>query len=355
MECAARHVVVAGAGNTGSHLLPHLARMPEIARITIVDPEIYALENAASQNLHWEQDLGRAKAVVQAEKLRRIRACMGGRALEVKAFKERIEDVPRGLLVSDLIVSCLDSSRQYVNQIAWRLNVPWTDCGVQGSLKLARVNSYQPAMDAPCLECGWGADNYLISSLEQEYVCGATDGATYPTMASSALGALAASLAAMEIAKLLSNEHAHTLVGRQVLVDAEHHSLDVTTYRRNPSCRFDHRSWHVEPWPCSPANIALGTALSEVGSLQVEGHQFTTDLFCPGCNRRQQVLRLNRPLARCAVCNRRMVTVGFGSFNRIDASLACGYEELTLAQIGLRTGDIVSDGSRRHRCFTEAA
>lgn len=36
------HVVVAGAGgNTGSHLLPHLARMSWISRLTLVDPEFY--------------------------------------------------------------------------------------------------------------------------------------------------------------------------------------------------------------------------------------------------------------------------------------------------------------------------
>jgi molybdopterin/thiamine biosynthesis adenylyltransferase len=353
MQRTSRHIVVAGAGNTGSHLLPHLARMSAIGRITIVDPDVYAPENAASQNLDWEEDLGRAKAVVQAERLRRIRACVGGRALEVVAFQERIEDVPRGLLISDLIVSCLDSSRQYVNQIAWRLNVPWTDCGVQGGLKLARVNSYRPAMDAPCLECAWGPDDY--AALEQEYPCGAVSGAAHPTLASSALGALAASLAAIEIAKLLSDDHAHALVGRQDLVDAEHHTLDVTTYRRNPSCRFDHHSWQVEPWLCPPAERTLGSALGAAGSLQVEGHLFSAGLICPSCEHREPSLRLNRPLAHCPICSRRLIVPGFGSFDRIDPGRARGYEDLTLAQIGLRAGDIVSDGSRRYRCITEAA
>ncbi len=355
MQRTSRHIVVAGAGNTGSHLLPHLARMSGIGRITIVDPDVYASQNASNQNIDWEEDLGRAKAVVQAEKLRRTRACVGGSALEVKAFKERIEDVPLGLLDSDLIVSCLDSliARQHASETAWRLNVPFIDCGVQGSLRLARVNAYLPAADSPCLECAWGPDDY--AALEQEYPCGAVGGAAYPTIASSALGALAASLAAIEIAKLLSGDHAHAIVGRQVLVDAEHHTLDVTTYRQNPSCRFDHRPWQAEPWICPPAETSLGAALGAAGSLKVEGHLFSAGLICPSCDHCVPSLRLNRPQARCPICSRRLITPGFGSFDRIDPQRARGFENLTLAQIGLRIGDIVSDGSGRHRCITEAA
>lgn len=354
MQLASWHIVVAGAGNTGSHLLPHLARMSDIGRITIVDPDVYAPENATAQNLDREEDIGVAKAVVQAGKVRSIRECAGLPELEAAALQERFEDVPRGLLSCDLIVSCLDSlaARQHVNQIAFRMNVPFTDCGVQGSMKLTRVNSYQPAMDAPCLECAWGPDEY--AALGQEYPCGAIGGAAYPTMASSALGALAASLAAIEIAKLLSGDRAHALVGRQVLVDAEHHTLDVTTYRRNPSCRFDHRSWQVEPWVCPPAKTTLGAALGAAVSLQVEGHLFSAGLICPSCDHREPSLRLNRPLARCPICSRRLIVPGFGSFGRIDSQRARGYEDLTLAQIGLRYGDIVSDGRRRHRCITEA-
>jgi len=355
MQHTSRHIVVAGAGNTGSHLLPHLARMNDIGRITIVDPDVYAPENATVQNLDREEDIGVAKAVVQAGKVRRIGGCAGLPALEAVAFQERIEDVPRGFLGCDLMVSCLDSlaARQYAAEIAWRLNVPFTDCGVRGSMKLARVNSYRPAMDAPCLECAWGPDEY--AAIEQEYPCGAIGGSAYPTMASSALGALAASLAAIEIAKLLVGDHTHALVGRQILVDAEHHTLDVTAYRRNPSCRFDHHSWQVEPWLCPPAETTLGAALDAAGALQVEGHLFSIGLMCTSCDHRVPSLRLNRPMARCPICGRRLIVPGFGSFDRIDPGRARGYEDLTLAQIGLRSGDIVSDGARRHRCITEAA
>ncbi len=75
---------------------------------------------------HRPLDIGRPKVLAQAEKLRRIRPGFGHAGLDMIALQQRIEDVPRGLLKCDLIVSCLDSkaARQHVNEIAWRLKRP---------------------------------------------------------------------------------------------------------------------------------------------------------------------------------------------------------------------------------------
>jgi molybdopterin/thiamine biosynthesis adenylyltransferase len=338
------HIVVAGAGgNTGSHLLPHLARMSGIARITLVDPDVYEPANLAVQNID-SRDIGQPKVAAQAKKLQLIHS-----HLEINALQERIEDVPRGLLRGGLIVSCLDSrvARQHVNEIAWRLKTPWIDCGILGSQNLARVNYYAAAHDAPCLECAWGPDEYAL--IEQEYLCGAGSGSAYPSMASSALGALAASLMALEIAKLISSELTEPATARQVLIDAQHHNLRISTSRRNPWCRFDHRHWAIKPWCCQPESTTVGAALKALGSLRVEGHRFVQEMLCPDCGHKEKALRLNRPPSRCSVCNRRMVTAGFGSLERLDAEFAKEYSDFTLAQIGLRAGDIVSCGKWHHR------
>jgi molybdopterin/thiamine biosynthesis adenylyltransferase len=338
------HIVVAGAGgNTGSHLLPHLVRMSGIARLTLVDPDVYEPANLAVQNID-SRDIGQPKVAAQANKLRLIHS-----HLDITAIQERIEDVPRGLLRSSLIVSCLDSrvARQQVNEIAWRLKTPWIDCGILGSQNLARVNYYSAAHDAPCLECAWGPDEYAL--IEQEYLCGAGSGSAYPSMASSALGALAASLMALEIAKLISSELTEPISAKQVLIDAQHHNLRISTNRRNPWCRFDHRHWVVEPWRCQPESTTLGLALKALGSLRVEGHRFVHEMLCPGCGHMENGLRLNRPLARCTACNRRMVSAGFGSLERLDAQFAKEFSDFTLTQIGLRAGDIVSCGKWHHR------
>jgi len=348
----ALHIVVAGAGgNTGSHLLPHLARLNAVRRLTLVDPDVYETGNLGVQNID-ALDVGRAKAAAQAEKLLRIRE-----DLEVTAFEERIEDVPRGLLRCDLFVSCLDSrrARQHLNEIAWRLGTPWIDCGVLGSQGLVRVNAYVTEDDAPCLECSWSAGKGGdYSLLEQEYLCAAGYDADFPSMASSALGGLAASLLAIEIEKFLQGDGANGLASRQLVFDAGHRVIQLTAERRNPWCRFDHRTWTLEPLPWNPAAVTVREALSVLGSLQVDGHHFVSELVCPGCGARRNVARLNRPLARCAACKRRMVTAGFGSIERLEHGFAGLFLYRTLAEAGIREGDILSNGSC-HRLVAGAA
>jgi hypothetical protein len=354
MKTERQHVVVAGAGNTGSHLLPILGRMSEISQITVCDPEFYEPANLAVQCID-RVDVDRPKVQVLAEKLRRIRPALGDTSLEVIALQERIEDAPRGLLDCDLFISCLPSriSRLNLNEIAWRLDTPWFDCGVLASQNLVRVSAYAPAQDAPCLECAWGPAEY--STLEQQYLCAGGEVPDFPAMSTAALGSLVASLLAVEIKKFFASGAARSLASHQIVLDAENHRMQVSALRRNPYCRFDHRSWRViEPWVCRPDAITVGAALSALGSLQVEGHRFTCELVCPGCGRYEKSLRLNRPLARCSACNRRMVSSGFGSLDRIDSSLVGEYANLTLAQIGLRAGDIVSGNARHHR-IQEAA
>jgi molybdopterin/thiamine biosynthesis adenylyltransferase len=350
MEKEIRHVVVAGAGgNTGSHLMPHLARLPEVGRITLVDPDDYELANVAVQNIE-RLDVGRPKVAVQAERIARINP-----NLEVAALQERIEDVPRGLIQCDLFVSCLDSkvARQHVNEIAWRLGKPWFDCGVLGSQNLARVNAYLPSESAPCLECSWGTDQYAV--LEQEYLCSSVNSSGFPSMASSGLGALAASLLAIDIGKLLRSGVADSLVSREVIFDAQHYTVQITAGRRNPWCRFDHRTWFVEPWRCRLETTTVESALNALGGITVDGHWFAAELNCPGCGLCQKSMRLNRPRARCMKCRRRMVSSGFGSLERLDSSTASDYSALTLEQIGLRDGDIVSASDRHYQVREVAA
>lgn len=345
------HILVVGAGgNTGSHLLPHLARMQEVSRLTLVDPDVYAAGNLGVQNIERE-DIGRPKAAAQADKLRRIRP-----DLEIASIQERLEDVPRGLLRCGLFASCLDSkaARKRLNELAWRMNIAWFDCGVLGSQDLVRVNGYVPAPGAPCLECSWDPGPHgEYASLEQEYLCGAGT-ASFPSMASSALGGLAASHMAIEIAKFMHGAREESLVGRQLVMNARYHGVQVTTEHKNPQCRFDHRVWVLEPWVCGLGDTSVGEALARVGCIAVEGHHFAEELICPACGIRSMLMRLNRPPARCLKCHRHMVPPDLGMLERLHTPLPAEWMRRTLAQVGLRAGDIVSNG-RTHFELKEAA
>jgi molybdopterin/thiamine biosynthesis adenylyltransferase len=318
--------------------------MAGVARITLVDPGCFERSNLTGQCIEGA-DVNRPKVDAVADRMRRIRP-----DLEVVAIQERVENVPRGLLQSSLIATCTDSrtSRQRCSELAWRLGIVMVDCGVNGGMDLARVNTYRPAHESPCIECGWGDAEY--AALETEYTCGADREISRPTMASSALAGLAASLLAVEIGGILSGDAGGSLASRQLIFDACNHQLHVTTGRRNPQCRFDHRTWDAaEPWSCSLEATTVGDALHALGRIRVDGHCWSSgDLVCPGCGRRQEGLHLNRPPARCAECDRRMVSESWGTHSFLDDSLASRSANLTLAQVGLRAGDMITTGDEGH-------
>jgi molybdopterin/thiamine biosynthesis adenylyltransferase len=344
------HVVVVGAGVIGSHLLPLLARGPRVSRLTIVDRDVYELTNLESQAIE-PRDVGRPKAVLQARRMRRINP-----SLAVHPLHRAVEELPLGALRADLIVACLDSrgGRMTVNQAAWRLGVPWVDAGVEATGMLARVAAFDPAPDAPCLECGWDAGDYAL--VEQSYPCQA--GATAPrTGASPALGALAAALQAIECDTLLAGATSDALVGRDVLIDARHHKYYLSARRRNPACRMpDHAGWRIDPFDGQGADmtlgdvLAIGTTLRDAGdrlALRVAGQRFATALTCARCGAEEPVFALERSLRRvppsCRACAGELVPVGFALRDSVmagaETSAAHG---VPLAHLGVLTGDVLS-------------
>jgi len=155
-ESDLKTVLIAGAGNIGSGLPTMIGRIPNIGKVLFVDPQVYEEKNLRGQDIS-RSDVGKPKALVQARRLRRVNP-----AIDARAFCERIEDLPLGVMQVDSILSCVDSwgVRQYINQGAWHLGVPWIDAAVDASGLLVRVNVYLPGADSICAECGWDEEDY---------------------------------------------------------------------------------------------------------------------------------------------------------------------------------------------------
>ena len=361
-RASAKTIVVVGAGgNIGSHLVSHLARMPDVSHITLIDKDVYEPKNLTSQDID-PRDIGKPKTIVQARRLTRINP-----QLWVEPIAGAVECVPLGKLRGDVILSCLDSrsARQHVNQFAWRLGVPLIDAGVDAGGLLARINVYVPEPGKPCLECAWDDRDY--EALEQTYPCdnlGQNLGQgraanTTATNAPSSLGALAASLQAIECQKLLLGQTGCVAIGKQVLIDATHHRHYVTSYRRNPDCRFgSHDVWDIRPLKSSltlreALNLAPSDGTNGSASLQLEGKPFVTKLTCSGCGRIKCILHLECSLRdidkTCAHCGQRMMAAGFDLLERLNAGCV-PRPALTssLRKLGLRPNDVFSVGSEHH-------
>jgi molybdopterin/thiamine biosynthesis adenylyltransferase len=350
-RAAGGEVVVVGLGNIGSNLASYLARMPLVRKITVVDHDKYELPNLESQDVA-AREIGKPKAAVVARRLRAIDP-----ELKVTALARRVETIPRGLLRADVILAALDSkaARVSVNEIAWRLGVPFVDTGVEPAGGLARVAVYLPAPNAPCYECALSDADY--ENLEQVHWC-TGDAAAAATNAPAYLGALAASLATAECEKLLSGRLAESLAGGEVVVGARHQTHFVTSYRRNERCRFDHRVWTIEKLGARAGGLSVGQLRDLCNGrgeapvrLQVEGHRFDTRLRCAACGQTDDVLHLSgRSAVRdCRRCGDPLTPMGFYSCDRLDlAALPASTTRRSLRSVGLRDADVFSVTSGEH-------
>jgi molybdopterin/thiamine biosynthesis adenylyltransferase len=341
------HVAVVGAGTIGSHVLPHVARMAHVTDVTIIDRDRCERSNVVSQNI-YESDVGRSKAQLHARRLRHI-----DRSLNVRAVHAAVEDVPLGWLRADAILACLDSrrSRMAVNQIAWRLGVPWINAGIDAS-GLARVQVFLPGDRAACLECAWDQRDYEL--VEQEYPC--QDVAAPPqSMATSELGAFAAALQAVECRKLISDRNG-LLSDSDVLIDTQHHRHYVTRFARNTDCRMpDHAGWSIERCDIDPASTTLGEWMAicerrvgDAARIAVAGQQFALAHECRQCRERHAAGYVNRGarrrgVDRCPRCHGERVVAGF------DLKDSVAFDDLpiesrnrSLMELGVLPGDVVT-------------
>jgi adenylyltransferase/sulfurtransferase len=329
--------------------------MPAVERLMLIDHDTYESKNVAAQEI-TESQVNQRKVVVQARRVRKINP-----SLDVVAVPDAVENLPLGLLRADLMLACLDSrrSRQYVNAAARHLGMPWIDAGVSvgdGGSLLARVTVYLPGDDRPCLECAWDDGDYDV--LEQDYPCirEQLPSPSLPaTSAPSGLGALAASLQAIECQRLLSGKEDRS--GRQILLDAEYQTHSVTTYQRQPECRLsDHDAWAIHRHERRPADLSLGQAFefgrdaaAENGdrrTLRVEGRTFERRATCTGCGRIENRLRLRGAFhhggRQCRHCGRPMVAAGFDRADSLDlAALSRRDLVRSLRGLGVRVGDIL--------------
>jgi adenylyltransferase/sulfurtransferase len=333
--------------------------MPGLDRLTLVDRDVYEAANLSSQDI-TPRDVGRKKAVVQARRAHRINP-----ALELVAVSTPVENVPLGRLRADVILACLDgrSARQHVNEAAWRLGVPWIDAGVHGGSLLARVDVYRPGWDAACLECIWDEQDY--AALEQTYPCAPAAAAPAATHAPSSLGALAASLQAIECRKLLGVGPGQSAPGTQIVLDAAHHKHYLTALKLAIHCRFDHEVWEIDR--PGKGRRTLGDLfalarkrLADTGplALRVEGGAFVRRLTCRECDHARRTLRwaptLHRSEGRCRRCGGECFAAGFDMAERLDsAALSPRDRARSLRAIGLRAGDVVSIRGREEEVHLE--
>jgi adenylyltransferase/sulfurtransferase len=231
-------VAIAGAGAIGNELA-NLA-MLGIGRQVIIDYDRVEESNLNRAIFFREEDIGRNKAEVLAERLNEIYPLT-----ETLAIGDRLEAIPLGVFIdSDAILSGLDNalSRIYLSQISRKYRIPLIDGGIIGSQ--VRVQTYIPP-DSPCPACALPPGNYGNLAGLRNPCAPAAEEAKVPSLPTSA--SLAASIQAQELVKVAlgyeeflrtgswPGAHGKPLDG-VLIVDLDHNRYTVMDLKRNERC-----------------------------------------------------------------------------------------------------------------------
>lgn len=333
-------LTVAGLGNIGSQAAPVAARIPEVARLILVDPDVYEVKNLSTQGIGREA-LNRPKVEVIAEQVRSIRP-----DLDVRIFAQRVESVPWGLLRADIFLGCLDTkaARRELNRIARRLGAGYIDAGVAAESRLVRVGVFPAGVDV-CMECGWGRADY--ANLEVPHACQGGEIRGHATNAPAHLGQLAAAMQVQECHRMMLGRDQGEDAGQafEILLNGTDRKLFHSLFRRNAACRFPHGRANIELIRARPGEVRVADFLGGGAALEVEGDTFVRDLICPSCQARRPVMvrrravRGERPV--CETCGERLQELGFTMREAVAATDLEGMaHELSFAEAGFLPGDM---------------
>jgi molybdopterin/thiamine biosynthesis adenylyltransferase len=206
-------VFIAGAGGLGCAASLYLTAAG-VGRISICDRDSVERSNLNRQVLYSLEDLGKEKARVAAERLRRLNP-----HVEVGPLVADIDDAtaPNLIAGSDLVLDCLDNipARFVLNRAAIAARVPM----IYGAIdEFTGYLSLLNPPETPCLEC------FLPR----------TDLERQPALPGCTAGLLG-SLEAMEAIKFLA-EIGETLAGRLLVVEGTEPRFDVVSVTSDPDC-----------------------------------------------------------------------------------------------------------------------
>jgi molybdopterin-synthase adenylyltransferase len=239
---ASATVVVAGVGAVGNEVAKNLA-LAGVGRLILCDPDTVSVSNLSRTVLFTARDVGRAKAEVAAESLRRL--------VPAITADPRNADLVSGVGLGELadagvILGCVDTVRarmQLLGRCAL-VNAPMVDAGTQpwgGEVRL------RASADDPCYACtlteGQRGQSDLPWSCHEEWETG-------PEPASIVTAALVAAWAAT------------AAIGLLMEMVPPWHVMSVETsggaapieIARDPGCPY-HR-----PWPDRPEVIPASSA-----------------------------------------------------------------------------------------------
>ncbi len=141
-------VLIVGCGALGSNIAAPLVRAG-VGRVTLIDNDSLELSNLQRQGVVTEEDVGRAKAEVLAERLRKVNSDVH---IDYRVMRIESANIEELVTKVDIVFDGLDNypSRYIVNDACIKHGVPWIFAAVAGTY--GEVMPIIPGKGA-CLRC----------------------------------------------------------------------------------------------------------------------------------------------------------------------------------------------------------
>ncbi len=256
-------IMVVGAGAIGNELVKNLALLG-IGKIIIVDMDRIEHSNLTRAVLFRQEDVGRYKAQVAAEKAVELNPDIKAVAITSNV----INDVGLGLFKSvDMVLGGLDNreARLFINQSCYKVNKVWIDGAIEALNGIARV--FKPNQGA-CYECtmsetDWNLINKRKSCsllTNEEMAEGKIP--TTPTSSSIISG-----IQIQEMLKLLHIDRGlPTLIGKGYVFNGLTHDSYLVEYQEKEDCMSHEILGEIVEKDWSVKSITLRELLTSIRS-----------------------------------------------------------------------------------------
>lgn len=211
-------VCVVGVGGIGNPIVSQLAAMG-VGKLKIVDRDVVEISNLHRQQLYNEDDIGKVKVEVAAERLKKINSHVEIEAIPLSITKYNAESIVKGV---DIIIDALDSvdARYALNDACLKYNIPFIYAGALGML--GSVCTILPSKSA-CLRC-------IFPALADEDMPTCSTEGVHPSILY-----LVAGVQVSEAVKILTGKYP-TLVNKLLYIDLNELSFDKIQMFRNEEC-----------------------------------------------------------------------------------------------------------------------
>jgi len=211
-------VCVVGVGGIGNPIVSQLAAMG-VGKLKIVDRDVVEISNLHRQQLYNEDDIGKVKVEVAAERLKKMNSHVEIEAIPLSITKYNAESIVKGV---DIIIDALDSvdARYALNDACLKYNIPFIYAGALGML--GSVCTILPSKSA-CLRC-------IFPALADEDMPTCSTEGVHPSILY-----LVAGVQVSEAVKILTGKYP-TLVNKLLYIDLNELSFAKLQMLRHEEC-----------------------------------------------------------------------------------------------------------------------